>query len=311
MYVEEVSFRAKSIEGVSTSTAGFVSVSARGPLLGPFTSFADFEHAPPLNASRSLALAVRGFFDNGGQRCFVSQVAPGDPLESGLTALDAHPVSIVCCPDDPAIPNAPLALVAHCEKRKDRICILQSPQPGIPSANHQPTVHSSYAAYYYPWLSVPDLHGTSTANTPPCGHIAGIFARVDTNRGVWRAPANEQIVGVQSLSSAINNTESDLLHSRGINSIRSFPSQGIRLWSAVTTSQDPEWKYVNVRRYFLFLERSIDQGIQWAVFEPNCPSLWAEFSARIEFFLHNQWKAGALLDKSRKKRISFVVTVIR
>jgi uncharacterized protein len=294
VYVEEVSFRAKSIEGVSTSTTGFVSVSSRGPLLGPLSSFADFEHAAPPNASANLSLAVRGYFDNGGQRCFISHIAPSDPLESGLSALDAHPISIVCCPDDPTIPNAPVALTAHCEKRKDRVCILQSSQPVIPSANHQPPVHSSYAAYYYPWLTVPDLHGTSTVSIPPCGHVAGIYAQTDTNRGVWKAPDNVQIVGVQSLSAAVDTAESDILHSRGINSIRSFPAQGIRVWSAVTTSPDPEWKYVNIRRYLLFLEHSIDQGTQWAVFEPNSPALWAAVCARIQSFLFNQWKSGAL-----------------
>jgi uncharacterized protein len=294
VYVEEVSFGAKSIEGVSTSTTGFVSVSGRGALLGPLTSFVDFERAAPPSASANLSLAVRGFFDNGGQRCFISQIAPGDPIETGLSALDQQPISIVCCPDDPTIPSAPAVLAAHCEKRKDRVCILQSPQPVIPSANHQPPVHSSYAAYYYPWLGVPALSGSAIINIPPCGHVAGIYAQTDTSRGVWKAPANVPIVGVQSLSAAIDTAESDLLQSRGINTIRSFPGQGIRVWGALTTSADPEWKYVNVRRYLVFLEHSIDQGTQWAVFEPYGPALWAAVCACIQSFLFNQWKSGAL-----------------
>lgn len=294
VYVEEVSFGAKSIEGVSTSTTGFVSVSGKGPLLGPLASFAEFEGVAPPGVSANLSLAVRGFFDNGGQLCLISQIAPGDPLESGLAALDASPISIVCCPDDPTIPNAAALLAAHCEARKDRMCILQSPQPVIPSANHQPPVHSSYAAYYYPWLGVQALPGSSIVDIPPCGHIAGMYAQMDANRGVSKAPENVPILGVQSLSSSVGIAETNLLNSRGINVICNLPPRGISVGSALTTNSDPNWKYVNVRRYGIFLEQSIQQGIQWAVFEPNGPVLWTALRVLIESFLFDQRRRGAL-----------------
>src|SRR6267378_2643331 len=129
VYIEEAPFASHAIEGVSTSTVGFVAVTGRGPLLGPLTSFAEFERVATPNLGVNLPLAVRGFFDNGGELCFISQIAAADPLESGLAALDKQPTSVVCCPDDPTIPNAAAAMAAHCDKRKDRICILQSPQP--------------------------------------------------------------------------------------------------------------------------------------------------------------------------------------
>jgi len=190
VYIEEVSLASHPIEGVSTSTAGFVAVTGRGPLLGPLTSFTDFARVATPNLGVNLPLAVRGFFENGGQRCFISQIVASDPVESGLAALDEQAVSVVCCPDDSTIQNSAAAMAAHCEKLKDRICILQSVQPIVPVATHQPPVHSSYAAYYHPWIKVAALNGTSTVTIPPCGHLAGVYAQMDTNHGVWVTPAN-------------------------------------------------------------------------------------------------------------------------
>jgi len=149
VHIEEFHFPSGAIQGVSTSTAGFIAVTGRGQLLGPLNSFADFEQVATPSLGVNLPLAVRGFFDNGGTRCFISQIAASDPLESGLAALDAQAISVICCPDDPTIPNSAAVMAAHCEKRKDRICILQSSQPIVPIATHQPPVNSTYAAYYY------------------------------------------------------------------------------------------------------------------------------------------------------------------
>jgi len=295
VYFEEVQFASSPIQGVSTSTAGFVAVTGRGPLLGPLTSFTDFEHVATPNLGVNLPLAVRGFFENGGQSCFISQIATTDPLQLGLAALDAQTISLVCCPDDSTIQDAAAAMAAHCEKRRDRICILQSQLPIVPVATDQPPVRSSYAAYYYPWIMVSSLNGSSTVTIPPCGHLAGVYAQTDAVRGVWVAPANVPLAGVTALSHDLTAAESDELNSRGIDLIRSFPTQGITVWGArTTTDQAADWKYIEVRRFMIFLEQSIAEGTQWAVFEPNGPALWTVVRSSIENFLETIWKQGAL-----------------
>ena len=295
VYIEELHFPSTPIEGLPTSKVGFIAVTGRGPLLGPLTSFADFEHVAAPNLGVNLPLAVRGFFENGGQFLYISQIAASDPLESGLAALDAQPISIVCCPDEPTIPNAAASMAAHCEKGKDRICILQSSQPIIPFATHQPPVNSTYAAYYYPWVTVLSLAGGSTVTMPPGGHVAGIYAQTDTNRGVWTAPDNIALLGVTAIPQNVTAPESDQLNSRGVDLIRSFPAQGITVWGArTTTSENSDYKFVPVRRLMIFIEQSISQRIQWAVFEPNGPALWAAVSSTIQNFLAALWKSGAL-----------------
>jgi phage tail sheath protein FI len=293
VYVEEVSSGSHPIEGVSTSTAGFVGVTGRGPLLGPLTSFMEFEQAGTSNAGVNLTLALRGFFDNGGRRCFVSQIAPGDPLESGLGAFDGHDVSVVCCPEDVSIATATV-MARHCEARKDRVCVLQAAQAVMPVATHRPPVQSSYAAYYHPWLEVPSLDGVSKVMVPPCGHIAGVYAKIDIERGVWKAPANEVLVGVTGLSQEFNEADSETMNATGVNVIRKFAGQGIRVWGARTTSPDSEWKYVNVRRLFIYVEQSLYQGLQWVVFEPNDAASWMLVRISIENFLRGLWRAGGL-----------------
>lgn len=300
VYIEEIKFGPSPIEAVPTSSTGFIAVTGRGPVLGPLTSFADFVQKASGNLGVNLPLAVRGFFENGGQRCFVAQIEAGDSLESALTALDAEKISILCCPDEALKPNAAATMAAHCERRKDRMCILQSVQAVAPVATHQPPVHSSYAAYYYPWITVRSLDGASSVTIPPCGHIAGIYAQTDIARGVWVAPANVALSGVTALSQDLNAAESDELNSRGIDLLRNFPGQGLRVWGARTTSQDADWKYVNIRRFLIFLEKSIQEGTQWAVFEPNGPALWATVHSVIENFLLNVWQQGALQGSTRQ-----------
>lgn len=165
VYIEEVPFASHLIEAVPTSITGFVAITGRGPLLGPLLSFADFQRVAPSSPGVNLPLAVRGFFENGGQQCFISQIAAGDSLESGLARLDPQAVSILCCPDDATIPNAAAVMAAHCEKRKDRICILQSSQAVVPVTTLRPPVHSSYAVFYYPWITVLSLDRTSSVNS--------------------------------------------------------------------------------------------------------------------------------------------------
>jgi len=130
---------------------------------------------------------------------------------------------------------------------------------------------------------------------PPGGYMAGIYARSDVERGVHKAPANETVRGVVDLQLPIGKGEQDVLNPRGVNCIRAFPGRGIRVWGARTLSSDPSWKYINVRRLFLYLEESIDEGTQWVVFEPNSEILWARVIQTISNFLKGAWKSGALM----------------
>jgi phage tail sheath protein FI len=136
---------------------------------------------------------------------------------------------------------------------------------------------------------------------PPSGFVTGIYARTDIDRGVFKAPANEVILSALRFESDINFAQQETLNPIAVNCLRYLPNRGNRVWGARTLSSDPEWKYVNVRRYFNFLERSIDVGTQWAVFEPNGERLWANIRETISSFLENQWKTGALLGASTKE----------
>lgn len=159
-------------------------------------------------------------------------------------------------------------------------------------------VDSTYAGYYYPWIEVVDPNTGTKEIVPPGGHIAGIYARSDQETGVHKAPANEVVRGAQGLQLNLTKGEQDILNPKGINCIRQFQGRGIRVWGARTTSSDPEWKYLNVRRLFLYLKQSIDEGTQWVVFEPNDQDLWARVKQTIEQFLRTSWRDGALMGTS-------------
>jgi uncharacterized protein len=297
VYIEEVAFDAHSIEGVSTSTAGFIGAADGPRLFSGITSFKDFEHAAS-GSSLYLSSAVRGFFDNGGQRCSVVLIAATDPVEDALEALSGEPVSILCCPDESVFSNAASVMAEDCERRKDRFCILQSPQPTVPISTHQPPVRSSYAAYYHPWLIVPTPDRATTLAVPPGGHVAGVYARTDLQRGVWKAPAGARIERVTALSENITASDVGLLVDRGIDVLRNEPIRGIVVGAARTTSSDQDWKYVNVRRLLIFIEHSLQRGLQWVVFELNGIALADIVVRAIDAFLASLWKSGALMGQT-------------
>jgi len=194
-------------------------------------------------------------------------------------------------------------LIAHAERMRYRIAIIDPPE-GQSIANVRKLkakLDSKYAALYYPWVTVMDPITRQATNLPPSGFVAGIYARNDTERAVYKAPANEVVRGAIGFETLINTAQQEVLNPEGINCFRYFEGRGLRLWGARTISSDPEWKYVNLRRYFAYLERSIDKGTQWAVFEPNGEALWANVRATIRDFLVNEWANGALLgDKPEK-----------
>jgi phage tail sheath protein FI len=153
-------------------------------------------------------------------------------------------------------------------------------------------------ALYYPWISAASLEaGGGEVLLPPSGFMAGLYAYTDITRGVHKAPANEVVQEALDLELHINTAQQGVLNPLGINCIRSFPGRGIRVWGARTLSDDPDWIYVNVRRYFLYLEHSIADSTNWVVFEPNGEALWASVSGSIDAFLYNEWFNGRLAGK--------------
>ncbi len=208
-------------------------------------------------------------------------------------------ISLVYAPYVDIYGNLIPKLLAHCEKLKDRFLVIDSPPGKTPndllSSPPRDQWESKYAAYYYPWLKVYDPLSRQLLEVPPGGHVLGVYARTDAERGVHKAPANEPVRGVTGLAYVVGKGEQELLNPQGINCIRALPGRGIRIWGARTLSSDPLWKYVNVRRLFIFLEKSIEHGIQWVVFEPNSPRLWARVRQTISQFLTGVWKDGALM----------------
>jgi len=321
VYIEEIQPAAKPIEGVETSTTAMVGITERGPdspLL--ITSFAEFAHefgaaVSPAAALRDkwaldeeggqwwqFPLAVKGFFENGGQRLYVKRVSREDlndlTTDDFVAAIESlneiDDVNLCLAPGmwSPAVHDA---LIKRCEACRDCFAILDPPNnldvTGI--LNFRRRLNTSFAALYYPWIEVADFDGGST-QMAPSAHVAGIYARGDQQRGVHKAPANEEITGINKIAADVTTDDQNLLNPEGINALRHFPGRGNRVWGARTLSMDPEWKYVNVRRLFIFLEESIDKGTQWTVFEPNDEPLWARVRVNITNFLTSVWRNGAL-----------------
>jgi phage tail sheath protein FI len=194
-------------------------------------------------------------------------------------------------------------LISHCQRMRYRIAVVDSGDGQTISEVRamRARIDSSYGAMYYPWVRVVDPLTRQEIALPPSGFVAGIYARNDINRAVWKAPANEVVNLAIGFEQTLNKSQQDVLNPEGINCFRYFHGRGNRLWGARTVSSDPEWKYVNLRRYFAYLERSIDRGTQWAVFEPNGEALWENVRRTIYDFLLNEWVSGALLGEKPEK----------
>jgi phage tail sheath protein FI len=223
---------------------------------------------------------------------------------SGLAALgEIDEVSIVCAPNENNFEGLTGKLVAHCENLKSRFAILQVPwnAPATDRWRQTTNTDSKYAAFYYPWLKIIDGHTDTERLVPSGGHIAGIYARSDIERGVHKAPANELVRGVTGVQFTVTTADQEILNPQGINCIRPLPGRGIRVWGARTTSSDPNWRYVNVRRLFIYLEESIRHATQWVVFEPNNEQLWDRVRQSCADFLTTVWREGALMGRTREE----------
>ena len=216
----------------------------------------------------------------------------------GLTALKEIDVQIVYAPNAQAIENLDREIIEHCELSRYRFAIIDAKQGAadVSSDDLKPRSQrpTEYAAFYYPWIKIFDGEAGVRRLVPPGGYVAGIYARSDTERGVHKAPANEVVRGAVDLEFPIT-AEQDILNPRGVNVIRAFPGRGIRVWGARTLASNSLWKYINVRRLFIFLEDSIFRNTQWVVFEPNNEQLWDRVKQTITAFLTTQWRTGAFI----------------
>jgi hypothetical protein len=271
---------------------------------------------------------VNGFFENGGIRCYVVRAIPEssepdkkkEALTQALRVLEplndldlvAIPDAMTLHPDKEAIIEVQREALHHCAICGDRIAILDalpSLVDGEPKLTLKEDIKSQHkdltnnqqkslnGVIYFPWLQ-----NTQGRLVPPCGHVAGIIARSDRNRGVFKAPANEEIYDALDLEVSVDNSIQDELNPLGINCLRAFPGRGIRVWGARTLAgNDPNWRYVNVRRLFLTLTRWIDQNMFWATFEPNGSLLWLRIQRELSFHLETFWQAGALQGETRQQ----------
>jgi phage tail sheath protein FI len=333
VYVEEVP-AAAPIAGVGTSTPAFIGVwaditgdttSVTAGTIVPVTNMTEFKSAfgdftaktaapgalgtpNAYDGLNTLGHAVRGFFDNGGTFCYVARAKTEGDIDSQVLAkLEAYDdVAMLAAPGVPADPkkmDAIDAIVAHCAKLGDRIAILDAPYSTNPTADlatQLPTGSAAiyqatdFAAVYTPWFVVHDDALNAERAVPPSGHVAGIYARVDATRGVHKAPANEQVLGVLRPVALIGRAQQASVNLLGGNCIRTMQG-AIKVWGARTLAGDASLhKYVPIRRLLSFLYKSIDHGTQWAVFEPNGPDLWARIIRNVGSFLTGVWEQGAL-----------------
>jgi len=277
----------------------------------------------------NFVASVNGFYDNGGGKSYVYlmgvqnmdlSIRENQADKLGLYAFDdVDDMALMCAP---GLNNAQQKeMLEHCETRKDRFAILDGPIVSD-GAMDIPASEKGFGAMYVPWLKItkpswftgdqdhiqvtgPNRRKLQKASksevfVPPSGHIAGIMSRVDTERGVHKAPANELVMGITGLTQNINRIEQGQYNDRGINVIREFKDRGIRVWGARTlaTKSDPSWKYINVRRLFIMIEQSIMIGSQWSVFEPNDQTLWKKLTRDVRAYLMRVWRSGALFGQT-------------
>jgi len=279
----------------------------------------------------NFVAGVNGFYDNGGGKSYVYLMGVTN-IDSSIRENQADKLGLYAFDDidDMALMVVPglnfnqqREMLEHCEIRKDRFAILDGPivsdgNMDIPASN------KGFGALYVPWLKITrpswfvgeqDIKVTGPNRrklikteknelfVPPSGHIAGIMARVDSERGVHKAPANEIVMGITGLTQNINRIEQGQYNDRGINVVREFKDRGIRVWGARTlaTKSDPSWKYINVRRLFIMIEQSIMVGSQWSVFEPNDHTLWKKLTRDVRAYLMRVWRSGALFGQTAEE----------
>jgi len=322
VYSDIVSSGNKPIESAGSSTGAFIGQCSQGPEGKAIlvTSWGQFQKlfGGPAEAGH-LAHAVYGFFLNGGSRCYVYNmgakkanqteeemaaaikgVDKGPSRRTGLEAFkEIEDISLLSAPGFTS-PLIHQLLSDHALECGDRIAILDGVDDlGEVQLHEFPRIgDSAEAALYWPWISVYDESVKKLVYAPPSGHVMGTIARVDSQRGVHKAPANEVLRGAVGLKYSLTRNEQALMNPRGVNVIRDLDDMGIRIYGARTLSTDPEWKYLNVRRLFQVVRQSVTKGTEWVVFEPNNETLWGNIERNIKSYLKTLWAGNALMGKT-------------
>ncbi len=325
LVIAETSIRSHEIVAATTATTAFVGYAATGPLDKPtmVESLAGYLATfGKSSAAQPLPLAVEDFFLNGGRKAVIVRARSDSrrgtagalignaKAQTGLHALGnaEERVGLLVVPDAAYLPVADAAKVATTAASRAEALgvfyIADIPKIAV-SKDHDAAARwsagltrSRNMALYYPWLVRAAGARAKKAIRPPSAIAAGIYARLDQARGVWKAPAGQDAtaVGVTGLAHNVTQADAEKLSAAAINPIRKMPGGAVGLWGARTfaAASGSDWKYVNVRRFSLFLERSIEDSLSWAVFEPNAEPLWAQIRLEVSAFLHTAWRAGAL-----------------
>ncbi|MBR3307547.1 MAG: phage tail sheath family protein [Lachnospiraceae bacterium] len=266
------------------------------------------EAVDPVDAILDNGGEAGSFLLEGGTNGNISKITAGDFIgedngpgkRTGIQSfLENSNVSMMAVPGV-TTPEVMVSLIAHCENLHSRFAVFDMPQELYKTSDlidYRSMVDSTYAAMYHPWIQVFDRAANKPAFIPPSGAIMGVYSRTDIARGVHKAPANE-IVQCTGLSINYTKAEQDILNPEGINLIRALPGQGIRVWGARTASSNSSFKYVNVRRLFIYVEESIKRNTNWVVFEPNDATLWQRVALTVSSFLDGLWRNGMLAGNS-------------
>lgn len=312
----------KPIESVGSSTAGFLGHTSQGPTGKPMlvTSWAQYQKLfGGFKEGGFLAHSVYGFFLNGGARAYVNSLGEqkegqseddvaalirgedkGPGHRTGLAAMKAiEDISLVAAPGFTS-QLVHQMLADHAGECGNRVAVLDGCEDlGETQLNEFKRIGDNKdAALYWPWIAVYDEVSKQMKYVPPSGHVMGTIARVDGERGLHKAPANEVLRGAMGLKYSLTRNEQALMNPRGINIIRDLDDMGIRIYGARTLSEDKEWKYLNVRRLFQVVKSSVTRGTEWVVFEPNNPQLWGNIERNIRAYLKTLYNSGALMGKT-------------
>ena len=286
----------KQLEKSELITISYIGTEAGAEMSDPKHPFAELARGNEANVKAGFSGGSDGNIRAMAAADFIGN-DEGAGKRSGIQAFwDNDEVSIIAVPGV-TDPGVQLALTAHCEKQAGRFAVLDVPREAKDVQDimdYRINFDSSYAALYHPWLFFFDPLEKGNRVFPPSGSVMGIYARTDNSRGVHKAPANEVVRACTALDIQFGKGEQDILNPKGVNLIRAFPGQGIRVWGARTVSSDANWKYVNVRRLFIFIESSIKALTGWVIFEPNDETLWVRVKSTVEMFLTGLWRAGAL-----------------